>query len=61
MELNLFGLESLLLENFSTAPVVDIDLRKNGIVSIVVDSPDLRLQATAQAANVSKISAYLDE
>ncbi|MGW8380521.1 Imm50 family immunity protein [Streptomyces sp. ODS28] len=58
VEINLVGARDLRLEGFGRDLVVDVELEKEELVHLSVDSPDFRLSAVADAVLLAKVSAY---
>ena len=60
-EISFVGARDISLEGFGRDPVADIDITRNEAVQVSVDSADFRLRLSAEAALLSKISAYMNE
>ncbi|WP_225826888.1 Imm50 family immunity protein [Streptomyces naphthomycinicus] len=61
VEISLSGLTSVTLDGFGTDVVADVSLRQNDGIEVIVTSPRARLQATAEVAFISQLSAYTNE
>ncbi|RLL66499.1 Imm50 family immunity protein [Streptomyces sp. Z26] len=62
IQIDLFGLQSVRLENFSTTIIGDLIItREGGAISTRFDSRQMKLQAVSDFAILAKISAYATE
>ncbi|MFK4111712.1 Imm50 family immunity protein [Streptomyces sp. NPDC002176] len=60
LEIEFGGIHSLVIEGLGTEVTADIALSEGDGVTLVVASPVMRVEAVAQSAYLSSISAYAD-
>ncbi|MFG3123696.1 Imm50 family immunity protein [Streptomyces sp. NPDC048201] len=60
LEISFGGIRSLSIEGLATEVVADISISEGDGVTLVVASPVMRVEAAAQTAFLSKVSAYWD-
>jgi hypothetical protein len=59
-EITFVGAREISLKGFGRDPVADVDITRDDATYVSIESPEFRLSLTADAAVLSKVSAYLN-
>ena len=59
-EITFVGAREISLKGFGRDPVADVEITRDDATHVSIESPEFRLSLTADAAVLSKVSAYLN-
>ncbi|MGH3314094.1 MAG: Imm50 family immunity protein [Streptomyces sp.] len=60
-EITFVGARDISVEGFGRDPIVDIEITRTDSIRISIDSPEFRLHLAADAAILSKVTAYVND